>query len=195
MERISHFLTDYLVQKGAIVSEKSSIYQYGLQIGLEVSINTFISILIAVLCHMECETIVFFGVFMVLRSYAGGLHLKTYISCLICSCMSLLGLLLIVKYVEINNLLSMGLVCISLFLIKILSPVQDVNRTLSVDELIKFSKKLNFSIIGIFFISIIFYFMQLKKMLLMVSVTTIFMVVILVLGKINYKKCIRNSQQ
>lgn len=195
MEKLSRILTDYLVQRGTIVSEKSCIYQYGLQIGLEVSINTCISILIAVLCRMECETIVFFGVFMVLRSYAGGLHLKTYISCLICSCMSLLGLLLIVKYVEINNLLSMGLVCISLFLIKILSPVQDINRTLSTDELIKFSKKLNFSIIEILFISIIFYFMKLEKMLLIISVTTIFMVLILILGKINYEKCIRKSQR
>lgn len=195
MEKFSHILTAYLVQKGVIVADKSSIYQYGFQVGLEVSINTAISILIAVLCHMESETIVFFAVFIILRSYAGGLHLKTYISCLVCSCMSLLGLLLIVKYVEVNNLISMGLICISLVLIKVLSPVQDINRPLSADELIRFGRKLNFAIVGIVVISSIFYFMQLERMLLMVSVTTIFMVGILALGKVNYEKCIRKTQQ
>lgn len=191
MEKFSYILTTYLVQKGVIVADKSCIYQYGFQVGLEVSINTAISILIAVLCHMERETIVFFAVFIVLRSYAGGLHLKTYLSCLICSCMSLLGLLLIVKYIEINNLISMGLICISLVLIKILSPVQDINRPLSASERIRFGRKLNFAIVGIVVISIIFYFMQLKRMLWMVSVTTTFTVVILVLGKVNYEKCVK----
>lgn len=69
MEKFSYILATYLVQKGVIVADKSCIYQYGFQVGLEVSINTAISILIAVLCHMERETLVFFAVFIVLRSY------------------------------------------------------------------------------------------------------------------------------
>lgn len=105
--------------------------------------------------------------------------------------MSLLGLLLIVKYIEINNLISMSLICISLVLIKILSPVQDINRPLSASEQIRFGRKLNFAIVGIVVISIIFYFMQLNRMLWMVSVTTTFTVVILVLGKVNYEKCVK----
>lgn len=194
MEKISYFLSDYLVRKNIIVAEKRSIYQYGFQIGLEVCLNTIISILIAVTCHMELETIVFFAVFTLLRSYAGGLHLKTYVSCLICSCMSLLGLLLVVKYLEINNIISIGIICFSLLLIKLLSPVQDINRPLSSNELKRFGKKLNHSIAAIMVLTIIFYLMQLNNMLLMVSVTTVFMVVALMLGKINYERCVRKSQ-
>ena len=70
MEKVSHVLTDYLVNKGKIEIDKSCIYQYGFQIGLEVSLNTLISILIAVFFHMEWETLIFFIVFTVLRSYA-----------------------------------------------------------------------------------------------------------------------------
>ncbi len=194
MEKFSHILTTYLVKKDIVDADKSSIYQYGFQVGLEVSINTAISILISILCHMESEAIVFFAVFIVLRSYAGGLHLKTYFGCLVCSCMSLLGLLLIVKYVEINSLISLGFVCISLVLIKMLSPVQDINRPLSADERMNFGRKLNFAIVGIVVISGIFYLMQMKKMLLMVSVTTIFMVGILILGRINYERCVRKTK-
>lgn len=193
MEELAHTLTNYLIRKNVIATERSSIYKYGFQVGLEVCLNTVISIVIAVLCHMEWETLVFFAVFILLRSYAGGLHLSTYSSCLICSCLSLLGLLLVVKYLNIDNLFALGIVFISLIVIKLMAPVEDINRPISPSELSNFRKMLNRSIIKIIVLSIIFYLMELDRMLLMISVTTVFMVGILVLGKINYKKCIRKS--
>lgn len=191
MEEIAHTLTNYLIRKNVIAMERSSIYKYGILIGLEVCLNTVISIIIAVLCHMEWETLVFFVVFTLLRSYAGGLHLSSYSSCLICSCMSLLGLLLVVKHLNIDNSYSIGIVLISLFIIKLLAPVEDINRPISPSELRIFRRMLNRSIIKIIVLAIIFYLMELDRFLLMISVTTMFMVGILVLGKINYKKCIR----
>lgn len=193
MEEIAYTLTNYLIRKNVISIERSSIYKYGFQIGLEVCLNTVISIIIAVFCHMELETLVFFAVFILLRSYAGGLHLSTYRSCLICSCMSLWGLLLVVKYLDIDNSYSIGIVFISLFMIKLIAPVEDINRPISPSELRNFRRMLNRSIIKIIALSIIFYLMELNRMLLMISATTLFMVGILVLGKINYKKCNRES--
>lgn len=193
MEDLAHTLTNYLIRKNVIAIEKSGIYKYGFQIGMEVCLNTVISIIIAVLCHMEWETLVFFAVFTLLRSYAGGLHLSTYSSCLICSCMSLWGLLLVVKHLNIDNSYSIGLVFISLIMIKLIAPVEDINRPISPSEIRIFRKMLNRSIVKIIILSIIFYLMELDRMLLMISATTVFMVGILVLGKINYKKCIRES--
>ena len=74
-----------------------------------------------------------------------------------------------------------------------MAPVEDINRPISPSELSSFRRMLNRSIIKIVVLSIIFYLMGFDKLLLMISVTTIFMVGILVLGKINYKKCIRES--
>lgn len=193
MEKISHVLTDYLVCKGKISIDRSCIYQYGFQIGLEVSLNTLISILIAVFFQMEWETVIFFVVFTVLRSYAGGLHLKTYMGCLICSCLSLMGLLLIVKYMEFDSFLSMGTILVSLILVKILSPVLDINRPVDNDDLLKFAKRLNYSIVGIMFLSIVLFLLHLNRMLLMVSATTVFMVGILVLGKVKYEKDLKEQ--
>lgn len=194
MEKLSNILTDYLIQRNVISAEKSRIYLYGFQIGLEVSLNTIISIIIAVFCRMELETLVFFIVFALLRSYAGGLHLNTYIGCLICSCMSLLGLLLVVKYLNIDNSLAIGIVCISLLLIKFISPVQDINRPISSSEMQKFRKMLNYSIIKIVIMAVTFYLLKFDRLLLMITATVVFMVGILVLGKANYKKCIRESK-
>lgn len=195
MEKISHVLTDYLVNKGKIEIDKSCIYQYGFQIGLEVSLNTLISILIAVFFHMEWETLIFFIVFTVLRSYAGGLHMGTYLGCLICSCMSLIGLLLIVKYWNCQSFFSIGIVFGSLILVKLLSPVLDTNRPINEDDLLKFAKRLNCSIVGIVFLAILLFLLKLDRMLLMVSVTTVFMVCILVLGKVKYENGMRKTRQ
>lgn len=195
MEKVSHVLTDYLVHKGKITIDKSCIYQYGFQIGLEVSLNTLISILIAVFLHMEWETLIFFIVFIVLRSYAGGLHMETYLGCLICSCMSLIGLLLIAKYLDCQRFSSIGMICVSLIMVKVLSPVLDINRPVSDKDLLKFAKRLDYSIIGIVFLSIVLFLLELNRMLLMLSVTTIFMVCILVLGKVKYENSVRKAKQ
>lgn len=99
------------------------------------------------------------------------------------------------RYWNIDSPLSMGIVVISLFLIKLLSPVQDNNRPISPDEMQTFGKKLNYSILVILILSVIFYGLHLERMLLMISVTTLFMVGILVLGKLNYRKSIKESQK
>lgn len=195
MEKVSNVLTDYLVHKGKIAIDKSCIYQYGFQIGLEVSLNTLISILIAVFFHMEWETLIFFIVFTVLRSYAGGLHMETYLGCMICSCMSLIGLLLIVKYSNCQRFFSIGIIFVSLILTKVLSPVLDINRPVNDGDLIKFARRLNYSIMGIVVLSIVLFLLQLDRMLSTVSVTTIFMVCILILGRVKYENSIRKARQ
>ena len=82
----------------------------------------------------------FFWVFIALRSYAGGLHLRTYLSCLLCSCLSLFILLSILKYFYIGALYSLAIECISLFLIRILAPVQDINRKMEREEIVNLVK-------------------------------------------------------
>lgn len=195
MRIIAHKFTDYLIRKNVVDAEKGCIYEYGFQIGLEVCLNTIISIFIAIVCDMELETIVFFYVFTTLRSYAGGLHLNSYSSCMLCSCLSLYVMLLIVKYIDYKTLYCLVIEFISLFLIKVLSPVQDINRPIEQKEMVQFAKKLNFSIVKISVVSIVFCFLQFNSLLQMISVTTFFMLCILVLGKIRYKRVVRDRQQ
>ncbi|MEY8236973.1 accessory gene regulator B family protein [Lachnospiraceae bacterium 66-29] len=195
MEKLACILTEHLIRKNVITEEKRCIYEFGFQIGMEVCLNTVISILIAIACGMVVEAIVFFWVFIALRSYAGGLHLRTYLSCLLCSCLSLFILLSIVKYFYIGALYSLAIECISLFLIRILAPVQDINRKMEREEIVKFGKKLDCSIIKILFLSILFCILKFYRLLQVVSVTAAFMVGILVIGKISYKKAVSNNQQ
>ena len=89
MEHLSIVLTNYIFKKGIIDEKNYEIYQYGFQCFLEVSASTICSIVIALLLHMFSECLFFFLLFIPMRSFSGGLHLKTYFSCFIGSCLIL----------------------------------------------------------------------------------------------------------
>lgn len=185
MEHLSNIMANYLVRKKIINVEKSCIYQYGLQIGLEVCVNTVFSVLIAVLCNMELEAIVFLIVFSLFRAYAGGLHLDTYISCLIGSCASFWGVLLLIKHLHISAGLSLNIISLSLVCIKLLAPVKDINRPLNKDEEKRFSIKLNRTMGVIAAISVVMAICCMDRLLATVAMATIFTVIVLILGRLK----------
>ena len=85
MRYLSEKITDYIIKSGAISGESYEIYQYGFQIGLEMGSCFLVSLGIALYLHMIPQFFVFTGVFMLLRTYVGGLHLNSYLGCFICS--------------------------------------------------------------------------------------------------------------
>lgn len=194
MEQFSKKITSYLIRNNVIKEEKACIYQYGFQVGFEVCLNTVISILIAVACKMEVEAIVFFCVFTLLRSYAGGLHLDTYLSCLICSCSSFLIILLLIKYLSVSKSVCGLIITISFICIKALAPVPDVNRPLGEKEERQFEKKLGYSLLAIGLFSIGCYISGYERLLLTVALTSLFMVFIMILGKVKYQISIEKNQ-
>lgn len=195
MEQFSKIITSYLIRNNVIGEDKKYIYQYGFQIGFEVCINTIVSILIAVACKMEVEAMVFFCIFALLRSYAGGLHLNTYLSCLVCSCGSFGGILLLIKYLNVSGSVCGLIIIISFICIKLLAPVPDVNRPLSEKEERLFAKKLRYSLIVIGLFSIGCYIRDYKKLLLTVALTSLFMVFIMILGKVKYQISIKKINE
>lgn len=185
MERLASKLTDYLIHKEVILQEKRNIYQFGFQVGFEVILNTIISILIAIACKMEVECIVFFLVFIPLRSYAGGLHLDSYIKCMVCSCLSLLFILLVVKYINIDSVFMVCIVAFSIIVIKAIKPVEHINRPVSRKKYSEFLKKLNITLRVLAVTSIILFVLEMNRILFTIAVTMLFMAIILFLGKIK----------
>ena len=52
------------------------------------------------------EYIVFFSIFILLRSYAGGLHLNRFLSCFVCSCFVEIATLLFAKNYQFPSKIS-----------------------------------------------------------------------------------------
>lgn len=98
MEKIADKLTQLLIKENVISDSMAEIYQYGLLRMLEIGTAVLTGFLICLSIGMIKEGIIFFVFFAPLRSYLGGIHLKKYWQCYIVSCLSLILVLLITRY-------------------------------------------------------------------------------------------------
>ena len=156
MEHLSIVLTNYIFKKGLIDKKNYEIYQYGFQCFLEVSASTICSIVIALLLHMFSECLFFFLLFIPMRSFSGGLHLKTYFSCFIGSCLILTTTLLIVKYLTISIPISFMLYVFCAIIILIIGPVDHPNREVDSQENRIFIRRTHFTLLFSFLLAVIF---------------------------------------
>lgn len=89
MEKVSIKIADILLRKHYIEKPMYNIYRYGMQMVLEIGVSFITSIVICCLCKKVVEGIIFFAVFIPLRSFLGGYHMKSYVACYLLSCATL----------------------------------------------------------------------------------------------------------
>lgn len=186
MEYLSTKLTDYILKKGMIHQNNYKIYQYGFQIFLELFFNILCSAIIAVFLHMEIECLLFFAVFIPLRSYNGGFHMNSYLSCLLLSCITLASVLLITKYFTAPPLLSYLLYTASVLLIVTLGPVNHPDRDVDSVEDTQFKKRTKRTLVFSFISSIIFLLSGKHSYLFLESLVFTLVSTTLLLGRIKY---------
>ena len=142
MKRISKFLADYVIDKGVVEEKEREIYEYGFTIAMELIIFIGLCLVITVALQMYLEGILFFVIFIPLRSYAGGLHLKTYSSCLVASVLVFTGVLVLDKLIQMPAIPGCIMALCSLIGIYALYPVENVNRDVDDQEDRYFKRKL-----------------------------------------------------
>jgi accessory gene regulator protein AgrB len=187
MERLSIVLTNYIMEKGVISEESYDVYVYGFQSFLELFFNIICSILIAVVLHMEIECLLFFLFFVPLRSFNGGLHLKSYYSCLIFSCMTMTYILLLVKYISLSTTISFSLFLILLIAVKLTGSFDHPNRPVDEDENFIFNKKTNLTFLLSFLAAIVFLIFQLDRYLLLETLTYLLVFITVVISKLKLR--------
>ena len=134
MKWLSERLTDYVIKTGVVSKELYAVYQYGFQIGLEMFCCFTTCFIIAICLHIISEFIIFTGIFILLRTYAGGIHLNSIGSCFICSvAVQTVALLINIKY-QFPIRSAWVIIMISSLLIYKLSPVESISRELDKEE-------------------------------------------------------------
>lgn len=179
-------MTNFLLESGEIAEEDYQIYKYGFTVMLEKGIFLALCLGFAISLNKEIISILFFFIFIPLRSFAGGLHLDHYITCLILSVLSYLFVLLMSNILispEVTILISVfALMCISLTY-----PVENINRKVDDKEKKVFEKKFCRCIIGNYFLVFLLFFLQKSLMLLTCAMTFLVITATMILGKIKNK--------
>ncbi|MFG6324497.1 MAG: accessory gene regulator B family protein [Lachnospiraceae bacterium] len=188
MEGLAKKLTDYIYEKEIITEELVEIYQYGFQCFLELSVSTICSIIIALFLGMLPECLFFFLLFIPMRSYGGGLHMKTYFACFMGSCLILTTSLLAVKYLTLPIPISFTLYLLAAILILFIGPVDHPNREVDAQENRTFIKRTYFTLFASLLLAILFIFMQNTRYMLLQTIVFVFISATSLIGRLIYRQ-------
>lgn len=98
MDRVVCSIVHYLVLQGAVDEEDYEVYRYGVQTGLEMLLCITAGSAMTAGLGLLWEYIVFLAIFCPFRAYAGGIHLRHFATCFVCSCLVICLILLCAEY-------------------------------------------------------------------------------------------------
>ncbi len=183
MQRVDIFLTEYLIKKQVIDEADKEMYQYGLLRGGEMLGNIVTCMLIALWFDLVLEGIFFFVFFIPLRSYAGGLHLKNYISCFILSLVTFIVILMLTKWCVLPTYLLITAFGFLVGILIFLYPIENVHRRVTEKENLYFKKKLILFIILDTIIVITSLIMKKYSIIMLADLVLFLVVFTMIIGK------------
>ena len=167
IENISHHIVMYAIAKGEVSEKDYDIYKYGFWVGIELCISIIVSVFCAISLHSLIELVLFFIIFVPLRAFAGGIHLKTFKNCFLLSIGSLMVILNLVKYCSLPVIvLNLGILSL-LILIKFVTHKKE--KTISEKRF--FQSKLDITISIIACINIFFNIYGINKWIFLIFLT------------------------
>lgn len=187
MRYLSGKITDYIIKMGVISDELYEVYQYGFQIGMEMFSCFAVCLVIAIYLHTILEFAVFTMIFMLLRTYAGGIHMNSFSGCFICSVTVQTIILIINRQYTLACPVSWLIIFCGALLILKVAPVENINRELDLDEK-KHCKEVTIKVlIGIIFFSAGCTFSRISNMVSLIALTILLVLVSQYLGIAKYK--------
>lgn len=187
MKHISEKLTKYVVKAGAVSEEYYAIYQYGFQIGLEMLCCFIACLAIGIYLHMIPEFIVYTGIFILLRTYAGGIHLNSFSSCFVCSVTVQTCAFLTNRVYRLPLMGAWAVIAVSNLFIWKYAPVENVNRELDSKEKKLCKKRTMKIIVGILIAALFFTFGGKEEMVSFIALTVFIVLISQWMGIWKYK--------
>lgn len=141
-------MTDRLITlmlKWKIINEDEiEIYGFGLETLFLKTFHYISYLLIAIFCDELASYAIFFIAFLCLRKNAGGYHSKTKLSCYFWSCLNVISVIFIAKYVMTYGtplIISIACLVVADIIIFMLAPLGNRNRELDIIETNLFRKR------------------------------------------------------
>lgn len=143
LAKISRHIVDWQICRGILKEEERAVYQYGYELLLNQVINILIAALIAIAFKAPEAVIIFLLSYIPLRSFCGGYHAGTNLTCTIVSAFILCSVCLITGYVQGSFLLNWYPIsfAVSGYFIFRYAPVEDRNKPLDKTETMRYRSR------------------------------------------------------
>lgn len=182
VERISKYLCGVLVERRIISKEDTEVYEYGLKALVMLSLGTTTVLFLGILFDSILTTIIFLISFISLRAFYPGVHLKSKLSCFICS---VLIYVICLSFTRVcMNKISLSIICYSIIFLSIcLNIIQYVFIDKSVEWIRRFKHGLVVHLLNL----IIFFVFVLEELNTYYYIIYAVVVMILILKIFNFK--------
>ena len=131
LARLAGKIGNNLVHSGVIKEEDAEIYIYGINQILTSVLNVSSALIIGVIFGVFPEIAVFMAAYIPLRSFAGGYHAKTPLSCYVFSVIMLIVVSIGLKYLHLADWVYYAVFVAATLVVLVLSPVEDRNKPLA----------------------------------------------------------------
>lgn len=141
LKNLAESLAQILAANKIIKVEDCDVYRYGLELVISKIIMYTIVLIIALLTNTMLFSVLFIGMYMLLRQYTGGFHCKSAEMCLVVSVLMYLIVLLfyLVNLINVKIIFAMISLIIPL-LVLIFSPIESANNPLTTEEKKKYHR-------------------------------------------------------
>lgn len=131
LARLAVKIVNNLVHSGVIKEEDAEIYIYGINQILTSVLNVSSALIIGLIFGVFPEIAVFMAAYIPLRSFAGGYHAKTPLSCYVFSVIMLIVVSIGLKYLHLADWVYYAVLVAATLVVLVLSPVEDRNKPLA----------------------------------------------------------------
>lgn len=141
LKNLAEDLAQILAANNIIKVEDCDAYRYGFELLISKIIMYAIVLIIALLTNTLLFSVLFIGMYMVLRQYTGGFHCKSAEMCLVVSVLIYLIVLLFYLVNSINIKLIFAAISLTIpLLVLAFSPIESTNNPLTKDEKDKYHR-------------------------------------------------------
>lgn len=127
MEQVATKIVTKMVLADLISEDESDLYNYGVQVILEKAISYAMIFAVAMIIHRLVEILLFFVSFSTIRKYSGGIHCKTFKSCLVISALVSFSGVMLLPLIEKQILTYQGGVIMSMIIVIIIGSINNPN--------------------------------------------------------------------
>lgn len=144
ISNLSSCIVEILIRNNTIKIEQALVYQYGFEIFISSAITCLITLLCGIVFQCFLAAIMYFTLFVTLRTICGGYHARTYWQCNLLFSFVTIAVLLIYTFAEIEEFIELHycIVVLSIIITAIYAPVENKNKKLTKKQ------KKNFRIIS-----------------------------------------------
>ena len=131
-------LAEYIVRKLIAVSVVEEgdreLYVYGFFLLITRFFFFLVTVAFGVFLKIPCESVIFYIVFILLRSYAGGVHAKTEVACTIWTTLAIGATVFAIRVLEFSSVKILPLLIVGNLSVFLFSPLENIEKPVDADS-------------------------------------------------------------